>query len=483
MPMSRPRMFPVPSLPVLFLGGLLLAVVGWLQLGRAECCLVSAIMLPGLPSRREFSTPFATALGDWLESGEPAEALGEALVEDLPETDEDFAAVAEYFVRVRDPSLSAAERRRLLDALPEVVDCCLDIEGDDHHDAVSEWLLPPVVALFEELLVRRGRREQRSALLLLEILLSFNENDVVDRLVRAVRRPLLPDDPAWDDVFSNLDGDHPFWMEIRDALADPLPPDSISGAFLDAMNRLAFEGELDWHPFASEAGCKRIAQWYAGRRPEDLDLARIGTAALACFDRALRQDLLDMARRHPHPSVAIEANWVAALTGDESGVTELAKWALERDWSVRACQYLQELERADAIPDGAREPNFVALASLSAWFSSNIQYGVPPRRVELCDRRVLYWPPFEEEKEFFLVRYELLLNGECISGVAMVGSIIHALPQMPTDGLSPEDVYGLYCAWEMDRMRDPDDSRPPAMTIAQARELIARHNPDFPAVS
>ena len=61
----------------------------------------------------------------------------------------------------------------------------------------------------------------------------------------------------------------------------------------------------------------------------------------------------------------------------------------------------------------------------------------------------------------------------------MVGELTFAILDQPTDELSAEDLYGLYCAWELAYKRSPHAPR--EVTAQAGRAILSHHNPDFPA--
>ena len=59
----------------------------------------------------------------------------------------------------------------------------------------------------------------------------------------------------------------------------------------------------------------------------------------------------------------------------------------------------------------------------------------------------------------------------------MVGSDTFALFGEDTAGLSPEDIYGLHCCWELEMNEDP--RAPEERTPEAGRRILAEHNSGF----
>ncbi len=459
---------------------LLLVCAGWSRTAtRPHPSVGLAIVVPFAARRRPEHSPFGELLDSWLHGSAPEENLAESLERTPIETWADVDAVLAFLTAMRDPQTPVRQVRRSHRALPHVVDSCLEIRDENLANAIQDRALPEATALFEESLGRRSPLSQETALTLLELLVAFDDPGMTERLVRAVRLPLLPDHLDWSRVFSHLADDHPFWPDVCDALAEPLPPGFVAIAFLDTLNDLAVAGQLDVHPFASEEGCRRLEGWLRSPHPELFSYARSAATALPFIGRRDREKLLPVARKHPDEEVRLEAAWGAAVTGDEAGIRSLADWAEDTLWSRQACQYLRELQREDAIPAVAQTPEFEAIASLTAWLAHPDQFGVRPERVDPIDQRELLWPPTGERNLIQLLRYVVEVDGFVYEGVGMVGELTFALLDEPTAELSLEDLYGLYCSWEMIYQNAPD--APPEIDAQAGRTILAQHNPDFPA--
>jgi hypothetical protein len=97
----------------------------------------------------------------------------------------------------------------------------------------------------------------------------------------------------------------------------------------------------------------------------------------------------------------------------------------------------------------------------------------------LVDTRELFWPPTNDKRRLWLVKYSYKSDegGEPDRGVGMVGSVTFALFGESTIDLSPEDVYGLHCCWELEMN---EDARAPTTRSAEAgRVILRRKNAGF----
>jgi hypothetical protein len=90
----------------------------------------------------------------------------------------------------------------------------------------------------------------------------------------------------------------------------------------------------------------------------------------------------------------------------------------------------------------------------------------------------LFWPPTGDRRRLWLVKYafDKQPDQDAQAGVAMIGTMPFALFDA-TDRLSPEDLYGLYCCWELEVAGDP--RAPKERTAAAGRKLLAEKNQGF----
>jgi hypothetical protein len=148
-------------------------------------------------------------------------------------------------------------------------------------------------------------------------------------------------------------------------------------------------------------------------------------------------------------------------------------------YSGIACDYLHELDRADAIPQLALEPEFRARAEMCAWLMHPLEFGSPPDHIELYDTREIFWPPTNDRRRVWLFKYTYTAwgpEGEDDIGIGMVGSTTFALFSETTPIMTPEDVYALHCCWELQGNEDP--RAPPERTAEAGRRILTEYNPD-----
>jgi hypothetical protein len=315
--------------------------------------------------------------------------------------------------------------------------------------------------------------DEHEVMFVMKILAMCRQRQDVATIARAARDPRLQDTFMWSIVFGQFDREHPGSVELLAALRDPMPDGFARVAFLDMANGHAVAGALAEHPFDTPTGIEQLARWLEDPSSEHFSYARSATIASLFVHDAARDRLVKLARQHPDPMVRIEAAWAQARAGNDSGLLALTRMAGDARISRTAQAYLEELGFADRIPHVAREPDFQALSEMASWLAHPQEYGRPPTAIEILDSRVLVWPPTDDERRLWLVKYTYLdaNTGEPDVGVGMVGSTTFALFGETTAELPAAAIYGLHCCWELEIAEDP---RAPAERTAESGIRILR---------
>lgn len=330
-----------------------------------------------------------------------------------------------------------------------------DVEGRDApaFDVMNDEGLPELLRFFDAMFEAGSEADADDLLFLLKIFAMYGLAEGAERIVAAAQRPLKPDAYMWHVVLSMFAGAHPHRDLVFDALSDPLPPDFLGVALLDSANGAAMEGELDQHPFDSEAGWKQLEQWLEDRDSENFSYAHSATASLPFMSNPAGDRLLALAMDHVDPGVQMEAAWAAGKLGREAGLKILTRFCLDVNHSDVAQRYLAELDRDDMIPEEAKDASFQAKAEFARWLAHPNELGRAPDELEIVDHRVLAWPPLREPQPFWLIRYRLrdqtgLKDDDVDCG--LVGSATWCFFCYRMHERPPEDAYAIHCYWEME---------------------------------
>ncbi len=343
-------------------------------------------------------------------------------------------------------------------------------------DAIAKLGLPKLRVWVHDFLNGADLNEDDIVLILL-ILAKYQQREDVTLIAKTARHPKAMESYHWPSVFREFEADHPYVEALIANLRNGLPRGFAGIAFLDLTIMLSFARRLPEHPFNSPAGCQLLEEWLTDTDPEKYSYAQSATACLAFLDPSIRNKLLPVAGNHRDPGIRLEAAWVLAKSGDNSGLEELVQFTLDARCSTKAQAYLTELGHAALIPTETREANFCALVKMSNWLQHPNELGNPPETLEVLDTRVLYWPPTKDRRQLWLIKYHRLKHGTPCTEVGIVGSITYSLFDETTSDLLPEDIYGLYCCSEMRRYRirgAPEDNSSRA-----GRDILRSYNPDF----
>jgi hypothetical protein len=337
--------------------------------------------------------------------------------------------------------------------------------------------IPVLVQVFDVLAnaekTTEGEHPYEDNLLHLLYIFALYEHPVgLDKIVETSKAGFASESYRWSTVFNQFAAEKVNTVPMMQALAQPLPVGFTRVAFLDMANRLAFSGAVDTHPFDTDEGKAALQEYLQG---ETNSYAHSATAALPFIKGA--EALLKLADKHADVWVRLESAWARAKLGQYAGAKLLAKATLDVHQSVRAIRYMQELKLDDHIPNDAHNLDFSALARMSDWLQHPNEFGRPASVLEVVDSRELYWPPVNETIQLSLVKYIYADEEPVNVGVGMVGATTFALFGENSPQQSPEDLYALYCAWELEARGD--ERTPRERTVKEGTKILKEYNSGF----
>jgi hypothetical protein len=312
-----------------------------------------------------------------------------------------------------------------------------------------------------------------------KILALYGDPEDVPLLVSLARDPACENAYLWEIVLSEVaTAGNEAAVRVAEGLRQPLPGRFCRVAFLDFSNKIALAGTLAGHPFSSAEGIAFLKECLSEPDESKWSYAVSATAALPFLQCDSVAELVAIARAHPSLEVQIEAAWADARMGQDAGVERLALLAGDPRSAHRAIRYLDELGRADRIPGQALTPEAQALAEMAHWLSHPSELGRPPAEVSVADAREIFWPPTDDTRKLYVIRYTYPAEGgKLAASYGLVGSTTWSM--MSEDVSDPQDVYALHCCWEL-QMKG--DARAPAERSAAAgRRILAERNPEFAA--
>jgi hypothetical protein len=297
----------------------------------------------------------------------------------------------------------------------------------------------------------------------------------LNRIVFAART--LPEGYLWSVIFGQIAADDEAFEVVHAALCEPLPRGFAAVAYLDACNSRCREEKLAKHPFDTPEGHSMLRGWLTG---DEESFAHSATGAVPFIASGVGGELLAVALGHANIAVRMEAAWASARLGDPNAVARLIGWCDRPETCWRAEECLRQLGFEDQIPDAAKTPEFRALSEMAQWLEHPSEFGRAPDELELADAREMYWPPTDDRRVVYAVRYlyRAADAGETDdAGYGMVGSVTFALFGEATAVLTPLQVYALHCCWELEMN---EDRRAPAKRSVEAgMALLRKHNPQL----
>ncbi len=391
--------------------------------------------------------------------------LGEYEIDSMADAEALTRGMAEFVQR-------AVDSDEAMSAFPELVRLFQSVTSTEAYRHLAVKGIPLLIEAFDARLIDPG--ECYSDLLFaLKIFARYGTEEGLERVVSAAYSGALQDGYLWSVIFEQLGDSDPLIPGLIRRLSDPLPDGFVCIALLDWVNRLSREKVISSHPFNTPAGIDKLRSWLISSDADEFSYAHAATASLPFVSDPPRSELLALALDHTDVGVQMEAAWASAHLGSESGIKFLARLCLDRDLAITARAYLQELKRPDAIPDGANDPTFIALAEMCDWLSHPQEFGLPPDEIELYDTREMFWPPTNDWRPLWLFKYRYHAAGDDESesvGVGMTGSITFSLIDEASPDLPPEDIYALHCCWELEANEDP--RAPAERSIEAGRALI-----------
>jgi hypothetical protein len=306
--------------------------------------------------------------------------------------------------------------------------------------------LPELLRLYD-LLWGKDDEDNDDLHFILKIFAMYGYPAGVERLIQAAQEGYKSESYLWHVVFQSLSHVERVRNEAFAELSEPLPQGFIAVSLMDAATGVAIESGLEHHPFDSPAGHARLEQWLVDTREDQFSYAHSAAATLPFMSSPARERLLALAMDHVSADVQIEAAWAAAKIGNAGGITLLARACLDPQQSQKAQRYLNELDRADAIPDACQDADFQARARFMEWLMHPNELGRAPDELECIDHRMLPWPPEKEPSPFWIFRYR-----------------VH-----DKTGLDPDDVdCGLVGERDMVFLPQEDASPPPGRCLCDA---------------
>lgn len=402
-----------------------------------------------------FAHNLAVQLARWnLSDGDLAALLKKSDPDDaIPHTAADVKAVADSVKRVTAQAAMAPLSTANMATLAELRDVIEDDDVLEDFDA----RVPPLIAQWAGLRLKSAARMEEKEMddffRLMVVLAESHQATAARFILESVSHAALAESSGWDDVFGAFDAEHPHTEMVMKGLSKDPPAGLIGMRLLDAANQLGLDGWQGTHPFDSEKGAAHLRAWLQESDPEksgDAHSAALGTAFIHTKNR---RELIALALKHKGQDVAMEGAWADVHTGGKDGLELLKKACLRIHESRRARDYLKELDHEKDIPKETLEPAFMAQADMSRWLQHPNELGAAPLSIEVLDHRKLRWPPTDDERDLWLIRFTYHFKDDTMPKTAygMVGSMTWSSFEEHKTPPTPEELYLHHATLEMER--------------------------------
>lgn len=287
---------------------------------------------------------------------------------------------------------------------------------------------------------------------LLQLLAASGTLEGTNKVIEAAKGSFHSDSYQWSYVLLQYVDSHPHRDRLFRFLSKNIPQGAIGIKLLGVANQVSLADDEAFHPFDSQDGMRRIRSLLEDQNPEDTAIAVSAAVALAFVYQKERDELIDLALVHRNVDVILEGAWASGRLGQEKGLKVLQKYCSDYRYAAAACEYLEEVSRADLIPKETLEGAFKAQAEFAKWLEHPNELGEVVDEVVVVDQRKLRWPMAKEETDFYVMRFLLrdkwgLEPDKQDCGV--VGSMTWCFFFLQMDQRPPEDVYAIHAAWEM----------------------------------
>ena len=255
-----------------------------------------------------------------------------------------------------------------------------DVEGPDcpAFETMVQQGVPILIDLVNAGCVAESGIDPEHVLFALKILAVYGTTEGTDAVIRAARQPFEADSYWWHLILQAYGEGHPESGRLFQALSEKLPEDFLAFSLLDSANAALGRGTCDEHPFDTEVGHDHLEKWLTERDHGHFTYAIGAAAALPYLARPARDRLMAIAWDHPSDKVRLEAAKSSAKLVREAGIDAWPGIASMLITAQRALEYLEELNRDDAVPPKAFDPDFAPWLSFRDGWLIPTSWARPP---------------------------------------------------------------------------------------------------------
>ncbi len=204
-------------------------------------------------------------------------------------------------------------------------------------------------------------------------------------------------DPSCDDNYDIYRSIKTF-IEIDEECVDILFPalnkvfeykDFRAVGVIELANQLYSDKKLTNHPLENDLSI--IKAWLDNTDPSEFSYGVTGCATLSLIKDKESKKLLNLATKHPGLEVRLEAVFSQIILGIDGAKQKLEEFCLDPRISTLAIAYAVELGLYEQIEqehqDILNNQDFILTSEMSYWLMHEREYGRPPSKTEIWDKR------------------------------------------------------------------------------------------------
>lgn len=319
------------------------------------------------------------------------------------------------------------------------------------------------------------KKDSSCETMILKMFAFYKNPKGINKLSELVNNDFKNDSYFWNIILNIVSEDDKKYNLIINGLNSKIPTNFLGISYLDMCNSIAIRKSTFKHPFNSDNGFTFLKNILKTSEKEEESYVLSVTTSIPYLAKDYQDMLLQIVRNYKDPNIQIEVAWVEVKIGNENSIDKLVNFAKDYRYSTKAVSYLKELHLESKIPTEINNPDFKALSEMCNWLAHPNEFDAFPDQAFILDKRNLYWPPTNDIRTIYLIKYRYVnynLDGTDEVGIGLVGSITFSLIGLENIlKLKPIELLALHCNWELHKDNFQD--------IKSGLELLRKYNKDL----
>lgn len=424
-------------------------------------------------------------LSDWIDSG-GVDSITKKYPESLDaeiDSNESITLFLEAFNNIEFEIKISNYHNTVNENLLHLILLLQDVSDEIVFESIKTKIIPNLISFYDILYSNyksiTNNEDLDLDLLFLKVFAIYGNEEGITIIANKFLNGLKADSYLWSIIIKLIGYEkyktNLFLEKINFISPDKLSKGFILSSYLELANMHMFQLEdedicpesiegyelLHSHLFNNEEGFKILKKAISSKNSDSFSTAVSATTAIPFLNKEYQDVLLPLSREHPFIDVSIESAWSGSKIGHENSIKQLIEYSKDYHYALKSINYLEELGLKKYLPESSKDKEFMALAEMSDWLRHPNEFGAYPDKAEIHDKRELFWPPLNQVKELFIVKYSYdfwNVDGTTEHGLGLVGSVTFSLFDVDTLDKSPLEIYAIHCAWELglENYEDPN---------------------------